>query len=271
MNTRPPIESPNTTVVLSVAFNDDCSCFSVGLNTGYYIFNAAQCTLKCVREFNGGIGLVQMLGKSNFVALVGGGKHPKFAQNKVILWDDAKARQSLEITAFTSVRNVQLAKNRIVVVLQNSVRVYAFAKPVNLIAAYETADNLLGLCSMTEKTIAFPGRTTGQVQLVDIATGNVSIIPAHSSALRAIKFSPDGELLATASEQVGLDGITRAVQSCVLSVTTGHPHPCLCNKQLRPHSRAPARDRPSHHFLTCLQPIGHPPGEHVGQINPAHL
>lgn len=203
MNTRPSIESPNTTVVLSVAFNDDCSCFSVGLNTGYYVFNAAQCTLKCVREFNGGIGLVQMLGKSNFVALVGGGKHPKFAQNKVILWDDAKAKQSLEITAFTSVRNVQLAKNRIVVVLQNSVRVYAFAKPVNLIAAYETADNLLGLCSLSDKTIAFPGRTTGQVQLVDIATGNVSIIPAHSAALRALRFSPDGELLATASEQVG--------------------------------------------------------------------
>ena len=33
-----------------------------------------------------------------------------------------------------------------------------------------------------------------------MATGNVSIIPAHSSPLRALQLSPDGEVLATASE-----------------------------------------------------------------------
>ena len=34
-------------------------------------------------DFNGGIGLVQMMGKANIMALVGGGRQPKFAQNKV--------------------------------------------------------------------------------------------------------------------------------------------------------------------------------------------
>jgi len=33
-------------------------------------------------DFNAGIGAVQMLGKTNFVALIGGGKQPKFPQNK---------------------------------------------------------------------------------------------------------------------------------------------------------------------------------------------
>lgn len=50
--------------------------------------------------------------------------------------------------------------------------------------------------------MAFPGRTHGQVQVVELESGNVSIIPAHSSALRAIEISPDGELMATASEMV---------------------------------------------------------------------
>ncbi len=35
MNTRTPLESPSSTVVLSISFNDDCSCFAVGLNTGF--------------------------------------------------------------------------------------------------------------------------------------------------------------------------------------------------------------------------------------------
>lgn len=34
-------------------------------------------------DFNAGIGLVQMMGMTNYLALVGGGKSPKFAMNKV--------------------------------------------------------------------------------------------------------------------------------------------------------------------------------------------
>jgi WD40 repeat protein len=202
MNTRPAIEIDNPTVVLSISFNDDCSCFSIGLNTGFCVFNARECSLKLTRDFNAGVGLVQMMGNANHLALVGGGRQPKFAQNKVILWDEAKGKVALEITTLTTVRGVQLGRNRVIVVLQNSVRVYSFSKPPDLIAAYETADNLLGLCSMSDKIIAFPGRTAGHIQLVEMATGNVSIIPSHSSALRAIQLSPDGNFLATASDTV---------------------------------------------------------------------
>lgn len=34
-------------------------------------------------DFNAGIGAAQMLGKANFIALIGGGRQPKFPQNKV--------------------------------------------------------------------------------------------------------------------------------------------------------------------------------------------
>ncbi|KAK3372164.1 WD40-repeat-containing domain protein [Podospora didyma] len=200
MNTRPPLENPSPIAVLSITFNDDCSCFAVGLNTGFCIFHSDSCSIRTIRDFNAGIGLVQMMGKANYVGLVGGGKQPKFAGNKLIIWDDLKSKAAMEISCLTPVRGVQLAKERIVAVLQNSVRVYKFAKPPHFIAAYETANNPWGVCCLSPRHIAFPGRTTGHVQLVEIDTGNVSIIPAHSSALRTIQLSQDGELLATASE-----------------------------------------------------------------------
>lgn len=141
-----------------------------------------------------------MMGVTNYLGVVGGGKSPKFATNKAIIWDDMKGKIAIEITALASIRGIQLSREHIVVVLQNAVRVYKFAKGPDLLHIYETADNQFGLCRLAGRLLAFPGRTAGQVNLVDLATGNISIIPAHSSALRAIAVSPDGELLATASE-----------------------------------------------------------------------
>jgi WD repeat-containing protein 45 len=156
--------------------------------------------LTSLLDFNAGIGLVQMMGMTNYLALVGGGKSPKFSVTKAIIWDDMKGKVALEITALSAIRGVQLSRERIVVVLQNAVRVYKFAKPPDMLSLYETADNHFGLCCLSDRKLVFPGRTAGQVNVVELATGNISIIPAHSSGLRAIQLSPDGELLATASE-----------------------------------------------------------------------
>lgn len=141
-----------------------------------------------------------MLGKSNFVALIGGGKNPKFPQNKVVIWDDAKQKVAITLPIFSIVRGVRFSRAHIAVALQNSIHVYNFKTKPDLWHAFETADNPLGLCCLTPKILAFPGRTLGQLQLVELATGNVSIIPAHTSPLRAIDISRDGEVLATASE-----------------------------------------------------------------------
>jgi WD repeat-containing protein 45 len=120
----------------------------------------------------------------------------------VVIWDDAKQKVAITLEFRTAVRRVQLSRTRIVVVLQNSVHVYVFSSPPEKVSVFETADNPLGLCCLSTKLLAFPGRTPGQVQLVETETGNVTIVPAHSSSLRGIEISPDGELMATASEMV---------------------------------------------------------------------
>ncbi|KAL8668892.1 MAG: hypothetical protein Q9168_006501, partial [Polycauliona sp. 1 TL-2023] len=188
-----------------------------------YVFRAAyelQNLMDSRQDFNAGIGSTEMLGKANYIALVGGGKRPKFPTNKVgkhsrilltqkveslihyqlIIWDDAKQVAAVTLEFSTQVLQARLSRSQILVALLNTTTLYAFSSPPKKISSFETTDNPSGLCSLGSKIIAFPGRTPGQVQLVEIATGNVSIIPAHSSPLAAITLSPNGEILATASE-----------------------------------------------------------------------
>lgn len=86
--------------------------------------------------------------------------------------------------------------------LHNSVHIFAFSVPPQKLSVFETADNPLGLLCLGQKIVVFPGRSPGQVQQVELETGNVSIIPSHNSHLRALTLSPDSALLATASEMV---------------------------------------------------------------------
>lgn len=120
----------------------------------------------------------------------------------MIIWDDAKQKAVITLEFGTAVRRVRLTRQRIVVVLRNSVHVYVFSSPPEKVSISETADNPLGLCCLSSQLLAFPGRTPGQVHLVELETGGVRIIPAHTSPLRAIEISPDGEIMATASETV---------------------------------------------------------------------
>ncbi|KIW16934.1 hypothetical protein PV08_04124 [Exophiala spinifera] len=201
MNTRPIIDESSGPIALSAAFNNDASCFAVGLDTGFCVFNSDPCELKASRDLNAGIGTAEMLGRYNYLALVGGGKNPRWPQTKVMIWDDAKQKVAVTLELKTAVLRVRLTKSWIAIAIQNSIHLYKFSSPPERTAIFETADNPLGLCCLGASLVAFPGRSPGKVQLVELVSGNVSIIPAHTSALRAMDLSADGKVLATASEQ----------------------------------------------------------------------
>jgi hypothetical protein len=92
----------------------------------------------------GGIGIVEMLFRCNILALVGGGRVPRYPLTKVMIWDDHQNRCIGELSFRSEVRAVRLRRDRVVVALANKVYVYNFAD-LSLLDHIDTADNVKGV------------------------------------------------------------------------------------------------------------------------------
>ena len=97
--------------ILYISFNQDNTCFAVGTEIGYKIYDLLNPNLDYYeRVLDGGIGIIEMLYKSNILVLVGGGKYPKYPQNKVILFDDNSGKIITELSFNGNVNNIKLKK-----------------------------------------------------------------------------------------------------------------------------------------------------------------
>ncbi|EGR27531.1 WD repeat domain phosphoinositide-interacting protein 3 [Ichthyophthirius multifiliis] len=190
--------------ILYLSFNQDQECFSCGTEQGFVIYNTDPFQHIYNRDFGGGIGIVEMLNRCNIIALVGGGKQPKFAPTKVQLWDDNQLKRIAEMNFRSEVKGVKLRETCIIVVLETKIYAHNFSD-LRLFDTINTCPNPLGLCSINTKgnfmILASPHKNVGEVNVKFYEEDRTVVIKAHQSALNCLQLNHNGSKLATASQK----------------------------------------------------------------------
>lgn len=190
--------------VVATCWNQNGAAFGLGLEDGFEIFTVLPTRRHYRRELRGGIGIVRVLGRSNIVALVGGGREPAFPTTSLILWDDSAGKAMMNMAFPTPVLGAQLFYYRILVVLETHTYLYSHNRldNIQLIARIETAPNPRGLAEIIGRDDA-ENRTTLVALGPEagwIAIGDTSV-RAHRTPIAQLAVEAGGDMVATASEQ----------------------------------------------------------------------
>lgn len=205
----------------NVNFNQDSSCFSCSNDEGFQIYNTDPLQCKLTKKFkdpNGnGIGFTRMLYRTNYIALVGGGKNPKYSLNKLVIWDDLIKKESIVLKFMSNVNDTLLSRSLIVVVLDDHFELYQFKQnPLKLFNNFDIPRGsnvefkvISNEFKKIQNIIAFVSvRRNGQIQianipsekdLVSLETIPTSIIKAHKTEIQLIRLNYQGTMVASCS------------------------------------------------------------------------
>ena len=156
---------------------------------------------------DGGIAIIEMLYKSNVLALVGGGKNPKYTPNKVIIWDDYQSKVLNEFKFTSSVKNVKLKKDKIIVVCDQRIYVYHSQtyKSIDTIETFDNPKGIIGINTDLNSTVlAYPENPKGFIKIKNYEKSTEISINAHESEISFICINPSATILATTNENGSL-------------------------------------------------------------------
>lgn len=190
--------------VLFVSFNQDYSSLSVGTNSGFTI-----CDTSSVKNFetiydNEGetrdIYIIERLFSSSLVAIVS-----MTTPRKLKLCHFKKGTEICTKFYFNQIIAVRLNRQRVVVVLEDSLYIHGIKDMKILHTIRDTPSNPKGICAISTNSdtsfFAYPGSAViGEVQIFDIVNLKAVVsVSAHNGPLATLAFDSSGTKLATAS------------------------------------------------------------------------
>ena len=201
-----------------------------GLSDGLQVFRTDNClaTYQPSPPKDGSLGIAEAL-DDRFIAFVGGGRSSAVSPNVVIFWDCLLEKEISRFDFFEPVLGLRLSKKYMVVILQERTVVFEHQElepqqqatpppevedstdtltgegetlrgPNAIKACHTTSSNAFALACLRNDSLVLPAQAVGQVQLIPLLGGSKRVMRVHNSALRCMALSPDGTVLATASE-----------------------------------------------------------------------
>ena len=200
MESNNKILNDNPNEILYISFNQEGTNIAIGTENGFKIINIYPFLDLYYKDLEGGIGIIEMLNKSNILALVGGGKNPKYPLNELILWDEDKNKEIVKIKTKKKILNIKLNENKIYIVNIEKILVFDF-NTLNLIDTLYTKNpkGLISLC-YKEDIIAYPDmHHEGTIKIKNYNINKEYTLKAHKTPLNCIQLNQDGKLIGTCS------------------------------------------------------------------------
>ncbi|CCA71710.1 hypothetical protein PIIN_05645 [Serendipita indica DSM 11827] len=227
---RQSISATVPTQIIDVRLDADCNIFTCSTPSGFAVYRSNPLTLVRKREVTGGtLSIILPLHSTSLLFLVGGGGSPRYAPNKVIVWDDAQGKEVAELEFNDYVRGIACRRGLLVVALKRRVIAFEITDTVRWLRQWDTGINEKGLVALATAPgatlLVIPGQQTGHLQLIHlppcpappedhtpgtakatrpppvppIRRDPVTYIVAHTSSLSSISVSRSGHYVATTS------------------------------------------------------------------------
>ena len=229
---------PRPRKILFIGYNYNSSYIMIGTDIGFQVHQTYPLALKFSRVLNGGISLVTNLNKSNIFGLVGGGESPKYAPNKLLLWDDKQGKEIYEFRFNSFVLNCFIKLKYIFDFCKDTINIISM-KTMKTAETIITIDNPNGIGSISSSIdkyiLCWPDLDKGKIAIKDfselksnsvvlsaISKDKNSIFKsklsfqAHESEIVYLKLNNDGSKLATASKRGYIIRIFDTIKGCVI-------------------------------------------------------
>ncbi|KAG6413102.1 hypothetical protein SASPL_125803 [Salvia splendens] len=218
--------------ILCASFNQDNSCFAIGTKDGFKIFDCDTGRLLYERVIDddddviieldlsgyessngiqflllaiGAFVIVEMLYRTNLLAIVGAGEQPSLSPRRLCLFNIVNGTSLRELNFLTSILAVRMDRKRLIVLFKEQTYIYD-VNSLEKKQIIDTVPNVQGLCAFSacvdNPYLALPASTTkGSLLVYNVVDLQSHCeIDAHRSPLIAMAFSSNGTYIATASE-----------------------------------------------------------------------